>query len=72
MTNGQWSIANWKSFALQSNCHCERSEAILRDCHVAHAPRNDHYQSFEGNYFMLPLLTLHFVIFIFQFILSSL
>ena len=24
-------------------CHCERSEAISQDCHVASAPRNDYF-----------------------------
>jgi hypothetical protein len=24
-------------------CHCERSEAISWDCHVASAPRNDYF-----------------------------
>ena len=38
--------------------HCERSEAIPCDSHVADAPRNDRFRSFEVNYFMLLLISL--------------
>jgi len=43
-------------------CHCERSEAISRDCHVAIAPRNDYFSksfTISSNSFYYTVRAIH-------------